>query len=137
MLGALRRPIDEQDGGRGRHDVDHPDQRFLGHARAPAPREGEQDRGEQGEGERITVGRGAVRGMTEHEGHRRAKRRDLGERQIDEDHFAGKHLDAEIGVDADETDRHQERRPQQCQRFAHRAPAADLSASTLASNSER
>ena len=74
--------------------------------------------------------------MTEHEGHRRAERRDLRQRQIDEDDFAREHLDAEIGVDADQTHRHQECRPEKCERLDHRAAAADFSAATLASNSE-
>ena len=72
--------------------------------------------------------------MAEHERGGRAERRDLRKREIDEDHFARQHLDAEIGVDADEADRHQERRPEECERLAHRAAAA-VSASTLASNS--
>ena len=71
--------------------------------------------------------------MAEHEGGGRAERRDLRQRQIDEDDFARQHLDAEIGVDADEADRHEERRPEECERVDHRAAAS--SAATLASNS--
>ena len=123
MLGALRRPVDQQDRGRRGDHVDHADQRLLRHARAPGAREGEQHGGEQCEGERIAVGREILRRVAEHEGDRRAERGDLRERQIDEDDFARQHLDAEIGVDADETDRHEERRPEKCERLAHRAAA--------------
>ena len=136
MFGALRRPIDEQDGRRRRNDVDDADQRLLRHACAPGPREGQQHGREQSERERIAIGRKALRRMTEHECHRRAERRDLRQRQIDKDDFAGKHLDAEIGVDADKTYRHQERRPEKNERLDHRLAAADVRASTLASNSE-
>ena len=58
--------------------------------------------------------------MTEHEGDRRAERRDLRQRQIDEDDFAREHLNAEIGVDADQAHRHQEWRPEKCKRLDHR-----------------
>ena len=74
--------------------------------------------------------------MAEHECHRRAKRGDLRERQIDKDHFASKHLDTEISMDADKRDRHQERRPEKNERLDHRLAAADVRASTSASNSE-
>ena len=136
MFGALRRPIDQQNGRRRRDDVDDADQRLLRHARAPGPREGQQHGGKQGECERIAIGRHALRRMAEHEGDRRAERRDLRERQIDEDHFARQDLNAEIGVDADQAYRHQERRPEKCERLDHRVAAADVSASTLTSNSE-
>ena len=62
--------------------------------------------------------------MAEHEGHGRAERRDLRQREIDEDDIAGEHLDAEIGVDADEADRDQEGWPQKSERLGHRATAA-------------
>src|SRR5450830_1787173 len=74
--------------------------------------------------------------MAEHECHSRAKRRDLRERQIDKDHFASKHLDSEISMDADKRDRHQERRPEKNERLDHHLAAADVRASTFASNSE-
>ena len=136
MFGALRRPIDEKDGGRRRDDVDDPDQRLLRHTRTPGAREGQQHGRKQRERERIAVGRGALGGMTEHEGDRRAERRDLRERQIDEDHFASEDLNAEIGVDADKTYGHQERRPEKYEWLDHRTAAADFRASTFASNSE-
>ena len=63
--------------------------------------------------------------MTEHEGDGRTKRRDLRQRQIDENDFARKYLDAEISVDADKTNRHQERRPEKCERLNHLIAAAD------------
>ena len=136
MLGALRRPIDQQNGSRGRNDVDDPDQRLLRHARGPRPREGQQHGRKQGEGKRIAIGGRTLGGMAEHECHRRAERRDLRERQIDKDDFAGEDLDAEIGVDADQAYRHQERGPKECEGFGHRAANADSSAATLVSNSE-
>jgi hypothetical protein len=46
--------------------------------------------------------------MAKHECHSRAERRDLRERQINEDDFASEDLDAEIGVDTDEAYRYQE-----------------------------
>ena len=73
--------------------------------------------------------------MTEHECDGRTKRCDLRQRQIDENDFAREHLDAEICVDADETNRHQERRPEKCQRLNHLIAAAAISASTFLSNS--
>ena len=126
MLGALRRPIDKQNGSRRRNDVDDPDQRLLRHARGPRPREGQQHGCKQGEGKRIAIGRRALGGMAEHECHRRAERRDLRERQIDKDDFAGEDLDAEIGVDADQAYRHQERGPKECEGLGHRAVNADF-----------
>ena len=124
MFGALRRAIDQQNRRRRRDHVDHSDQRLLRHARAPGPRERQQHGRKQGECERISIGRQALRRMAEHEGHGRAERRDLRQRQIDEDDFAGEHLNAEIGVDADEAYRHQERRPEKFERLAHRFAAA-------------
>ena len=119
VLGALRGAVDQQDRGGGGDHVDDADQRFLRDARRPRAREGEQDRREQREGERIAVGRRTERGMAEHEGDRRAERRDLRQREIDEHDVAGQHLDAEIGVDADEAEGHQKRRPQK-----RRAPSS-------------
>jgi hypothetical protein len=47
-------------------------------------------------------------------------------------------LDAEIGVDADQSERHQERRPQQRENLAHDLGSlAASSALTLKSNSAR
>ena len=133
MLGALRRAVDHQDRGRRGDHVDHADQRLLRHARAPGAREGEQHGREQREGERVAVGCRALRRMAEHEGRGRAERGDLRQRQIDEDDFARQHLDAEIGVDADEADRHEKRWPKECDGLAHRAAAS--SAATFVSNS--
>ena len=74
--------------------------------------------------------------MAEHECYRRTERRDLRERQIDKDHFAGKDQDPEIGVDADQAYRHQEGWPEELERLNHRFAAADVRASTFTSNSE-
>ena len=49
MLGALRRPVDQQNGRRRRDDVDDADQRLLRHARAPGARERQQHGRQQGE----------------------------------------------------------------------------------------
>ena len=136
MLGPLRRPVDEQNGRRRGNHVNDTDQRLLRHARAPSPRERQQHGGKQSKCERIAIGRHALGRMAEHECHRRTERRDLRERQIDKDHFAGKDQDAEIGMDADKTHRHQEGRPEKLERLDHRLAAADVRASTFTSNSE-
>ncbi len=133
MFGALRRAVDQQDRCRRRDHINHADQRLLRHARSPCPRQREQHCREQGERERIEVGRAARGWVTEHERHRRAERCDLREREIDEDDFARQHLDAEIRVDADQAHRDQERRPEKAQGLDH-CDAADVSASTFASN---
>ncbi|MEJ0076862.1 MAG: hypothetical protein WDO17_15715 [Alphaproteobacteria bacterium] len=62
-----------------------------------------------------------------------AERRDLRQREVDEDHFARQDLDAEIGVDADEAYGNEKWQPEEGERVAHRAAAA--SASMLVSNS--
>ena len=74
--------------------------------------------------------------MAEHECYRRTERRDLRERQIDKDHFAGKDQDPEIGVDADQSYRHKEGLPEKLDDIGHRFAAADVRASTFTSNSE-
>ena len=113
MLGALRRAVDQEDGGGGRDHVDDADQRLLGNALRPGPCAGDEHGREQREAKRIGVRRQTLRRVPKHEGRGRAERRDLRQRQIDEDDVAREHLDAEIGMDADEAERHQERRPQQ------------------------
>src|SRR5262249_32258178 len=75
--------------------------------------------------------------MAEHERDSRAQRGDLRQGQIDKDHFTGQHLNAEIGVDADQADRHQERRPEGLQRIAHRVGDAAVRALASASHSEK
>jgi len=102
-----------------------------------APAQGEQNRGQERKAQGVSVGRGALRGMAEHEGNRGAERGDLRQREIDEDHVAREHLDAEIGVDADEADGHQKRWPEKCNGIHHRITDAASSASTLASNSAK
>src|SRR4029077_5777195 len=79
----------------------------------------------------------ALRAMAEHEGHRCAQRRDLRQREVDEDDVAREHLNPEIGVDADEAHRHQEGRPDKSDRFDHLDPAALTSAATSVSNKAR
>ena len=74
--------------------------------------------------------------MAKHEGNGRTQRRDLRQRQIDEDHFASQHLNSKISVDADQTHRHQEGGPEELQGIDHRLAAAAVRASTLASNSK-
>jgi len=66
----------------------------------------------------------------------------LGEREVDENHPPRQHLQAEISVDADEADRHQEGGQEEGEGVGHLGSAAllsasILSASTLASNSAR
>ena len=135
MLGALRRTIDQENRDGGRYHVDHADQRLLRQPPRPLRREGQEQRGDEREGERIRISGAALHRMTEHEGDGGAERRDLREREIDEDDLAAQHLDAEIGVNPDQAERDQERRPQQLKRVAHR-PACAVSAATSASNSE-
>ncbi len=74
--------------------------------------------------------------MAEHERDGRAERRDLRQREVDEHDVAGQHLDAEIGVDADQAERHQERRPQELER-RHHGLAAASNAAMFTSNSDR
>ncbi|OIQ72887.1 hypothetical protein GALL_454820 [mine drainage metagenome] len=75
--------------------------------------------------------------MPDHEGNRRAECCDLGQREIDEDDIAGKHLYPEVSVDADKTHRYQEGGPEESERFGHLEAAALTSAATSVSNSER
>jgi hypothetical protein len=137
MLGALRGPVDQQDRSCRRNDVDDPDERFLGHARCPGARERQQHGRQQCEGEGVSVGRKALRGMAEHEGDGRAEGCDLGQREIDENDIAGEYLDSEVSVDGDKTRRYQEGWPEKCERLGHFALAASTSAATSVSNSER
>ena len=78
----------------------------------------------------------ALRRMTEHECDRRAKRRNLRKRKIDEDNFSSQNHDAEIGMDADQADRHQKRGPEELDDIDHRLAAAFVKAATFTSNSE-
>ena len=135
MFGALRRPVDQQNGRSRRNDIDDADQSLLRNARAPGARQRQQDGRQQGERQRIAVSRRALSGMTEHECDGRTKGCDLRQCQIDKNDFAHEHLDAEICVDTDETNRHQERRPKKCQRLNHLIAAAAIRASTFLSNS--
>jgi hypothetical protein len=74
--------------------------------------------------------------LPEHESNRRAKSGNLREREVDEDHLSRKHLKAEIGVNADQTECQQEGWPQQRDRVAHCCSCAATSAATLVSNRE-
>ena len=74
--------------------------------------------------------------MPEQEGDGRTQSRNLRQREIDEDDFAAKNLDAEIGMDADQADRHDQSRPQQQQTIRHGTPAAASSAATFTSKRE-
>src|SRR4029453_2453266 len=98
--------------------------------------ERQQHCGEQSECERISVSRDALGRMTEHECDRRAKRRNLRKRQIDEDNFSSQNHDAEISMDADQADRHQKRGPEELDDIDHRLVAAFVKAATFKSNSE-
>jgi hypothetical protein len=60
--------------------------------------------------------------MTGQQGQGEAERGDLGERQVDEDHAAGEHVQAEIGVDPREDQAGQERQGQQVEHAALSAP---------------
>ena len=75
--------------------------------------------------------------MPEEEGDGRAERRNLRQREIDKDDFAAENLNAEIGMDTDQADRHHECRPQQPESIRHGTPAAARSAVTFTSKRER
>jgi hypothetical protein len=53
-----------------------------------------------------------MRWMTKHKRDGGPERRNLGKRQIDKDHFAREHLQAEMSVDRNEARCDQERRPE-------------------------
>jgi hypothetical protein len=133
---ALRRTVDEQDRRRRGDHVDDADQRLLRNTLRPGGRERKEECGKKCEGERIEMGCAPLHRMTEHEGHGRAERGDLRQGQIDEDDVSRQHLDAEIGVDADQAQRHEKWRPQQCECIDHGLCAASR-APTLLSNNER
>jgi|GEM_PF-4116197 len=136
MLGTLRGAINQQNRCGCSDNVNHADECFLWKPRCPLTREGEQQSGEKREYKRIAIGRSALHGMAKHERHRCTERRDLRQREIDEDDAAPENLDAEIDMDTDEAHGHQKSRPEKPERFGHRVAAADASASTLASNIE-
>src|SRR5262249_29379601 len=117
-------------------NVNHADECFLWNPRCPLAREGEKQCSEQREYKRIAIGSSALRRMTKHERHCRAKRGDLRQREIEENDAAPENLDAEIDMDADEAHGHQKSRPEKPECFDHGFAAADANASTLASNIE-
>src|SRR5262249_21717436 len=118
------------------HDVYHADQGLLGHACRPSAREGEHDGGKESEDTRVTIGGGALRRMAQHKCDGGPECRNLGERQIDKDHFAREQLQAEMGMDRNEACCDQERRPEQVESVDHWMGTADSSASIFASKRE-
>ena len=116
---ALRRRLAHRENRRGRRDrVADADDRLLGDARAvPADRR-EDERAEKGEREADPVDDRRVRiaaGDREQDRDRRAERRNLRQRQIDEDDAALDDVHAEIRVDAGEDQARDERREEERQ----------------------
>jgi hypothetical protein len=80
------------------------------------------------------VGGEALRRVAEEEGDRRAQGRHLREREVDEDHVAREHLQAEVRVDPDEGRAGERREGQEGEGVAHRGPGrAKASASARTS----
>jgi hypothetical protein len=123
VLGLAGRLGQEQQRGRGRRRVDDADERLVRHLLVPHAGQREERRADEGEAERHQVDhRGVVvRIVAEQDGVDRAERRDLGERQVDEDHLAQEDVDAEVAVDADQDQAHRQRRqhPAQLAEVAH------------------
>ena len=138
VLAALRCSIDDEDGRRRGHGVDDADDRLLGHRRPARAARREQRGAAEREGERVPVGGLALDRVPGQERDRDAERRHLGERQIDEDHAARQHVQAEIDVDRGQDEAGEARRPQKLdhRNGPQRPPAsASVSRRTLSSNS--
>ena len=82
------------------HRVADADDRFLRNARLVPANGGEDRRADEGEHQAGDVGARAVRLDAVQHRDGGAERRDLRQRQIDEDHAALDHVDAQIGVNA-------------------------------------
>ena len=142
VLRALRRAVDHQDRGRGRDDVEDAHERLATHIARDAAREREKRRADGREHERITETCRAGRRVPVREGHRRAQRRELREREIGEDDVPAQHMNAKVSMNEDENDRRREGQQEQRQRVFHRrycgrAPSARASVVTLSSNSAK
>src|SRR6185295_17632574 len=110
----------------------------LRDARLPVDaREGEDGGRQEGEAEREEVGRPGVEIVAGEVGDGRPQGGDLGQREVDEDHPALDHVNAEISMDAGEDEARHEGGQQQLE-DAHFAPlTAATKASMSASNSEK
>ena len=96
---------------------------------------GEKSSAAEREDQRIPVRGLALDLVSSQERDRDAERRDLGERQVDEDHAAGQHVQAEVGVDAGQHEAGEEGQREQVDHGA--ASSAAASRATLTSNSAR
>ena len=93
---AHRRVCPSEEGGKRSLRADH---RLLRDARAAVhAREREHHRADESEAERKQVGHAGVQVVTSEVSGGRAQRRDLRQRQIDEDDAALDHVHAQIGV---------------------------------------
>ena len=133
-LGALRRAIHHEHGERGRDRVDDADDRLLRERTLPHGRHREEQAAADGERQRVPVGGGAARRVTGQQRDRDAERGDLGQREVDEDHAAREHVQAEVGVDAGQHEARQERQREQ---IDHGSVSALASRATSRSNSVR
>ena len=96
VLGAVGDFVDDEDDGRRRQRVDDPDNRFLGEEFLVPSREGEERGREKSAPERNEVRRARMVIESEEDGDRRSERRDLGEREIDENYSAREDVEAEV-----------------------------------------
>jgi len=108
----MRGPIGEQHGPRRRDRVDDADHRLLGDVTAPASRQREDERADQGGREPEGVRLPGVGLVSEQERRCRAQGGDLREGDVDEDDLAREHVDPEVRVDARQHQAHEEWCPQ-------------------------
>ncbi len=119
LFPAIRRAAQHQDHGRGGHGVDDTDQRFLRHERFASSGGGKDRRSDEREGQRNRMALRGVQAEAPEKPHRRAQRRHLRQRQVDEDHPALDHVQAEIRVDASQYEAGRERLDHHAEEFAH------------------
>ena len=77
------------------------------------PGEREERRAQRGEAERVDRRTPSSRTGAREDGHRRAERRHLGQREVHEDHLARDDVEAEVGVDRHDDQAGHERRQQE------------------------
>ena len=111
--------VGEQHGARRGYRVDDTDDGFLRDVPTSRPRQGQDQRADEGREESDGVRLPRVHVVADEERGGRAQRGDLGQGDIDEDDLTGQNVDAEVGVDPGEDEAHQERDPQQLQQVDH------------------
>ena len=125
VLCALRRAVHDQDGEGGRDRVDDADHGLLRDGGRPAEAcQREESRAAHGEGQRVPVGGLALHRMARQEGDGDAERRDLGQRQIHEDHAAGEDMEAEVDVNARQHEAGEEGQPEKVEHQRARSASA-------------